>query len=42
MKPREEQEQILADVDRLFAEHAKKGELELPYVTECYCASKLQ
>jgi SAM-dependent methyltransferase len=42
MKPREEQEQILADVDRLFAEHAKKGELELPYVTECFRASKLQ
>ena len=39
-KPREEQERILADVDRLFAEHATKGELELPYVTECYRAEK--
>ena len=40
IKPREEQERILADVDRLFAEHARKGELELPYVTECFRASK--
>ena len=40
IKPREERERILADVDRLFAEHAQKGELELPYVTECYRAAK--
>ena len=40
IKPREERERILADVDQLFAEHAQKGELELPYVTECYRAAK--
>jgi len=40
VKPREEQERILGDVDRLFDEHAEEGELELPYVTECYCAPK--
>jgi SAM-dependent methyltransferase len=40
IKPREEQEKIFADVDRLFFEHASDGELELPYVTECYRAGK--
>ncbi len=38
IKPREEQERILADVDLLFADHARRGEIELPYVTECYRA----
>lgn len=38
IKPREEQERILADVDRLFADHALGAEIELPYVTECYRA----
>lgn len=31
-------EEILIEVDRLFDEHAVDGELELPYVTECYRA----
>ena len=42
IKPPDEQERILADVDRLFAEHTKEGGLELPYVAECYRATKLQ
>jgi SAM-dependent methyltransferase len=40
IKPRGEQEKILANVDRLFAEHATRGEIELPYTTECYRATK--
>jgi SAM-dependent methyltransferase len=41
IKPREEQERILSGVDRLFAEHAKEGAIELPYATECYRATKV-
>jgi SAM-dependent methyltransferase len=40
IKAREEQEDVLAKVDRLFVEHAHGGELDLPYVTECYRAAK--
>ena len=39
-KAREEQEEILARVDRVFAEHASGDEIELPYVTECFRAAK--
>jgi SAM-dependent methyltransferase len=41
IKPREGQERLLADVDRLFAEHAQGREIELPYLTECYRAAKV-
>jgi len=41
IKSPEEREQVLADVDRLFAEHATGGEIELPYVTQCYRAALL-
>jgi SAM-dependent methyltransferase len=34
-----EREKVLADVERLFDEHAIGGELALPYVTECYRAA---
>jgi SAM-dependent methyltransferase len=33
-----EQKAILGAVDRLFDEHATEGEIELPYVTECFRA----
>lgn len=36
-----EREPVLAAVDRVFDEHATGGELELPYVTECYRAQQL-
>jgi SAM-dependent methyltransferase len=39
-KALDEQEEILARVDRVFAEHASEGEIELPYVTECFRATK--
>jgi SAM-dependent methyltransferase len=35
-----ERDAILDAVSRLFDEHATEGELELPYVTECYRAAK--
>lgn len=35
-RPPEEREPVLAEVDRLFDEHAVEGSIELPYVTECY------
>jgi len=38
--PAGEQEEVLAEVVRLFDEHASGGEIELPYVTECYRAAK--
>jgi SAM-dependent methyltransferase len=38
--PPEEREKVLAEVERLFDEHAVAGELQLPYVTECYRATK--
>ncbi len=38
--PTGEQEEVLAEVVRLFDEHASGGEIELPYVTECYRAAK--
>lgn len=31
---------ILASVDRLFDEHAESGQVELPYVTECFRARR--
>ena len=40
IKAPDERETILARVDRLFAEHEAGGEIELPYVTECYRADK--
>jgi SAM-dependent methyltransferase len=39
-KARDEQEGILARVDRVFTEHASEGEIELPYLTECFRAAK--
>jgi SAM-dependent methyltransferase len=39
-KALDDQEKILARVDRVFAEHASEGEIELPYVTECFRATK--
>lgn len=39
-RPPGEREAILADVDRLFDEHAAGGAVALPYVTECYRASR--
>jgi SAM-dependent methyltransferase len=36
VKPPAEREEILADVQRVFDEHAAGGVLELPYLTECY------
>jgi len=39
VKPSAERDAILADVERLFDEHAAGDELELPYVTECYRAT---
>ncbi len=33
-----EQEPVLAEVDRLFDEHAEGGPIELPYLTECFRA----
>jgi SAM-dependent methyltransferase len=41
IKPLEERDKVLADVERLFDEHASGGELELPYVTQCFRAAKL-
>jgi SAM-dependent methyltransferase len=41
VKPADERERVLSEVDRLFAEHARGGEIELPYVTECYRAALL-
>jgi SAM-dependent methyltransferase len=40
-KPPEAREEILAEVGRVFDEHAAGGELELPYVTECYRTAKV-
>jgi SAM-dependent methyltransferase len=40
IKPSGERERVLAEVERLFDEHARGGQLELPYVTECYRAEK--
>ena len=40
-KPSAEREVVLADVDRLFDARATKGEIELPYVVECFRATKL-
>jgi SAM-dependent methyltransferase len=40
IRPSDEREVILTEVERLFDEHEKGGELELPYVTQCYRASK--
>jgi SAM-dependent methyltransferase len=39
-RPPEEREPVLAEVDRLFDEHAVDGSIELPYVTECYRAER--
>ena len=39
-KPPEEREVVLTEVERLFDEHAVAGELELPYVTECFRTTK--
>jgi SAM-dependent methyltransferase len=36
-----EQEEVLAAVARLFDEHASGGEIELPYLTECFRAAKM-
>jgi SAM-dependent methyltransferase len=36
----EEREGVLSEVERLFDEHAVAGELELPYLVECYRATK--
>jgi hypothetical protein len=35
-----EREPVLAEVERIFDEHAVDGVLELPYVTACYRAPK--
>jgi len=40
-KPAAERDKTLAEVDRLFDEHAVGDAVELPYVTECYRASRL-
>jgi SAM-dependent methyltransferase len=39
-RPPEEREEVLGEVQRLFDEHAVSGELELPYRTECFRATK--
>lgn len=39
-RPLAERETILAEVATLFDAHATAGEIELPYVTECYRAAK--
>jgi ubiquinone/menaquinone biosynthesis C-methylase UbiE len=41
-KPPEEREPVLAEAERIFDEHAVGGGVELPYVTECYRATKSQ
>jgi SAM-dependent methyltransferase len=41
IRPSEEREVILTEVERLFDEHAVGSELALPYVTQCYRASKV-
>ena len=40
IRPSDEREVILTEVERLFDEHALGGQLELPYVTQCYRFSK--
>jgi SAM-dependent methyltransferase len=42
IKSPDEQGKVLAEVDRLFAEHAHDAELELPYITQCYRARRLE
>jgi hypothetical protein len=37
--PLGEQEEVLTAVGHVFDEHASGGEIELPYVTECYRAA---
>jgi SAM-dependent methyltransferase len=37
----DEREKVLEEVGRLFDEHASAGEIALPYVAECYRATKL-
>ncbi len=39
-RPTEEREPVLAEVERLFDEHAVEGSIELPYLTECYRAER--
>ncbi len=39
-RPPEEREPVLAEVDRLFDEHAVGGAIELSYVIECYRTAK--
>ena len=41
IKPLQERGKVLDEVDRLFDEHVSGGEIELPYVTQCYRAPKL-
>jgi len=36
----EEQAPVLQNVDDLFTEHARDGVLELPYLTECFRATR--
>jgi SAM-dependent methyltransferase len=40
IKPPPERERVLAEVERLFDEHATGAEIELPYVTECHRTTK--
>jgi SAM-dependent methyltransferase len=40
-RPSDEREVILTEVERLFDEHGVEGEIELPYLTQCYRASKI-
>ena len=40
IKTPDEREKIFEEVGRLFDEHASGGEIELPYVTQCYRATK--
>jgi SAM-dependent methyltransferase len=41
IKAPDERAKVLANVERLFEEHASGSEIELPYLTECYRAAKL-
>jgi ubiquinone/menaquinone biosynthesis C-methylase UbiE len=38
--PEEEQAPVLENVDAIFMEHARDGILELPYLTECFRATR--
>jgi SAM-dependent methyltransferase len=41
IKALDQREKVLDEVGRLFDEHASGGEIELPYVTECFRTAKI-